>query len=669
MCGIVGVVRLQPSQPWSLTPAIASRMVDSLRYRGPDGHGQWTAPDENCWFGHTRLAIIDRAAGHQPMSNEDGSVWVTFNGEIYNHAALQAELVAAGHRFRTHCDTEALVHGYEQWGEQGLLERLRGMFAFAIYDLRKRSLFVARDRMGKKPLYYWSDGSLLLFGSEIKALLVHPSLRERRVDLDALCQYLTLRYVPSPLTLFRDIRKLPGGHFLHIDLGSSQPLKPVRYWDVSFRRQSPEPDFETALNRTDELLREAVDKRLMSEVPLGAQLSGGVDSSLIVAHMERLRLAAGLPEGVRTYSIGFDEAGFSELPYARSVAERYHTRHHEIIVGFDDFIDHFARLAWVYDEPITESSAIPTYLLCKFAKRDVTVMLTGEGGDELFAGYAKFAADLASRHLDWLPPGLRFAALRAAAGAMPFGGRRARIALENLSIADRAERYVSWFSAFDAAGLPELLAPELGRVLAGGSAAARLRLELDRCDSREPLDLMLYSDLHTWLVDNLLLKGDRMSMASGIEARMPFLDQALVEYAAGLPAKYKVRGRTTKYLLKRLAEKYIPHEAIYRKKVGFTVPLNPWFRGPLAPLVREMLLGERSMSRGYYKPDALRRVVEDHLQTRVERSRSIWSLLALEIWHRLFVDDDGSEAASERLRETMLKLIGRDPASLKVASV
>ncbi|MCX5659231.1 MAG: asparagine synthase (glutamine-hydrolyzing) [Planctomycetota bacterium] len=674
MCGIVGVARLQSSQPWSLTPAIASRMVDSLRYRGPDGRGDWASPDQNCWLGHTRLAIIDRAAGHQPMANEDDSVWVTFNGEIYNHLDLQRELIAAGHRFRTHCDTEVLLHGYEQWGEEGLLSRIRGMYAFAIYDMRRPrpALFIARDRLGKKPLYYWSDGSLLLFASEIKALLVHPALQKRSVDLDALCQYLTLRYVPSPLTLFRDIRKLPGGHFLHFDLGagptqmSAQKPEPKRYWDVSFHRHDPEPSFDAALEKTDELLQDAVSKRLMSEVPLGAQLSGGVDSSLIVAHMERLRLAAGLPESVRTYAIGFDEPGFSELPYAKSVADRYHTRHHEITVGFDDFIDHFARLSWVYDEPITESSAIPTYLLCRFAKRDVTVMLTGEGGDELFAGYAKFAADRYSQWLDWLPPGLRFAALRAAAAAMPFGGRRARIAMESLSIADPAERYVSWFSAFDGAGLAELLTPELGKKLASGGAAARLRVELDRCDSPVPLDRMLYSDLHTWLVDNLLLKGDRMSMASGIEARMPFLDQALVEYAAGLPPQYKVNGRTTKFLLKRLAEKYIPRETIYRKKVGFTVPLNPWFRGPLAPLVRELLLGERSLARGYYRPDVLRRVVEDHLDGRVERSRSIWSLLALEIWHRLFVDDDGTEAASDRLRGTMLALIGREPGSLKV---
>jgi asparagine synthase (glutamine-hydrolysing) len=383
-------------------------------------------------------------------------------------------------------------------------------------------------------------------------------------------------------------------------------------------------------------------------VPLGAQLSGGVDSSLIVAKMEELRQRAGTKQKVKTFAIGFDADGFSELPYARQVAERYNTEHHEVIVGFDDFVKEFARLCWVYDEPVSEPAAIPTYLLCRFASQHVKVMLTGEGGDELFGGYPKCAFDQYSRYLNWMPAGLRRSLLRGGASLLPFSKRRARIGLENLAIADEAERLASWFSGFDSVALAQIAQPG---ALDGVGAAARLREELARCDSQHALDRMLYADLNTWLVDDLLIKGDRMSMASGVEARVPFLDHIFVEYAAGLPPAFKAKGTRTKILLKKLAEKYIPHETIYRRKVGFTVPLTPWFQGPLKSFVREILLSERAMARGYFKPQALTRLVEEHLGGKVDRGRSLWTLLSLEIWHRLFVDDDGTEAAAGRLGE------------------
>ena len=658
MCGIVGVLKLKSSNEWQLPPAVTGRMVDTLRYRGPDGQGDWFSPDRNCWLGHTRLAIIDRAGGHQPMANEDGSVFVSFNGEIYNYLDVRAELVAAGHDFKTKCDTEVLVHGYEEWGGEGLVQKLRGMFAFCVYDLRDKRAFVARDRVGIKPLYWWSDGQVFLFGSEIKALLAYPGLGNRAVDHNALSQFLTFRYVPAPLTMFEEVWKLPAGHYVQFDVDRPGKIEPKRYWDLSFKRHEPTPSFEEALEEVDRHLRESVRSHLMSEVPLGAQLSGGVDSSLIVAQMERLRKEAGNRKKVQTFSIGFMEPGYSELAYARSVAERYNTEHHQVIVTFNDFVDQFARMSWMYDEPVSEPPAIPTYLLCKFARKYVTVMLTGEGGDELFGGYPKCAVDQYSRYLDWMPPSMRRGLLRGMASMMPFGGRRVRIALENLSLADPAERYVSWFSAFDTVGLPSLLHPDFQKSLTDGSAAERLRQDLSRCDSDEPLDRMLYSDTHTWLVDDLLIKGDRMSMASGIEARVPFLDHKFVEYAAGLPPQYKAQGTRTKIILKKLAERYIPHETIYRRKVGFSVPLAPWFLGPLRPFVRETLLSDRSLSRGYYRPEVLRRVVEDHFNGKVDRGRSIWSLLAIELWHRMFVDDDGSEAASERLREEIMATVG-----------
>jgi asparagine synthase (glutamine-hydrolysing) len=644
MCGIVGAVKLQGTSVWRLSPDVCARMVNALRYRGPDGRGDWTSADGRCWLGHTRLAIIDRGGGHQPMANEDERVHLTFNGEIYNHLDLHKELEGAGHRFASRCDTEALVHGYEEWGVRGLLERARGMFAFAVYDGRDGAFVLARDRVGIKPLYYAVVDGVLLFASEIKALLAYPGV-SREVDRSALTQFLTFRYVPAPLTMFKGVAKLPAGHFLKIEPGTGE-VRPQRYWDWRFARR--EIGFDDALAEVDRLLESAVDSHLMSDVPLGAQLSGGVDSSLIVAHMERLRQRNGGRERVRTFSIGFDADGFSELPYARQVAERYQTEHHEVTVGFDDFVSEFARLCWVYDEPVSEPAAIPTYLLCRFARQHVTVMLTGEGGDELFGGYPKCAVDQFGRYLGWMPAGLRRGALRGAAGLLPFSKRRARIALENLSIADEAERLASWFSGFDAVGLRQIVQPG---ALNGHGAAERLRDDLARCDSRDSLERMLYADLHTWLVDDLLIKGDRMSMASGVEARVPFLDHPLVEYAATLPPAFKAKGTRTKILLKKLAERYIPRETIYRKKVGFTVPLTPWFRGPLNKFVRDVVLGERALARGYFRPEIVHRIVNDHLEGRVDRGRALWTLLSLEVWHRLFVDDDGTEAAAGRLGE------------------
>jgi asparagine synthase (glutamine-hydrolysing) len=645
MCGIVGAVKLQGTSQWRLSPDVCARMMATLSYRGPDGMGDWTSPDGNCWLGHTRLAIIDRAGGHQPMANEDASVFLTFNGEIYNHPELRRALEAAGHRFTSRCDTESLVHGYEQWGARGLVERARGMFAVALYDAKHRTFLLARDRLGIKPLYYAVVDGVLLFASEIKAILAYPGVG-REVDREALTQYLTFRYVPSPLTMFRGVSKLPAGHFMEFQVDGVLPPAPVRYWDVSHRRT--DVSFDEALERVDSLLEGAVDSHLMSDVPLGAQLSGGVDSSLIVAHMERLRQRNGSKERVRTFSIGFDEGAFSELPYARQVSERYGTEHHEVIVGFADFVREFARLCWVYDEPVSEPAAIPTYLLCRFARQHVTVMLTGEGGDELFGGYPKCAVDQYDHYLNWMPTGMRRAALRGAASVLPFSKRRARIALENLSIADEAQRLASWFSGFDDVGVAQLVQPG---VLNGRGPAERLRDDLARCDSSHPLDRMLYADLHTWLVDDLLIKGDRMSMASSVEARVPFLDHPLVEYAAGLPPAFKAKGSGTKILLKKLAERYIPRETIYRRKVGFTVPLTPWFQGPLREFVRGIVLGERALARGYFRPEVVTRLVDDHLEGRVDRGRSLWTLLSLEIWHRLFVDDDGSEAAAGRLGE------------------
>ncbi len=661
MCGITGVIRLARDADWRMTPDVAQRMVHTLRFRGPDGHGEWYAPDGRVWFGHSRLAIIDLAHGQEPMPNEDDTVWTTFNGEIYNHLALRAELEALGHTFRTRCDTEVVPIGYRAWGAQGLLERLQGMFGLAIYDIPNQKFLLARDRLGIKPMYWSVAGDVLLFGSEIKAMLQHPLKRSIRPDTTVFAQFLSTRYIPAPRTAFEGIWKLPLAHCIEIDLAHPPrpaDIEPRRYWQLSYARNGHTPRFEEALEQVDELFHRTVDMHMMSDVPLGAQLSGGVDSSLIVSHMALARREKGITDPIHTYSVGFDVASFSELPFANLVAQRYGTQHHEITVDAHQFLDAFARMSWVYDEPVGEAPGVPTYLMCAEAKKRITVMLTGEGGDESFGGYSKYAFDQYSRYLDWMPAGARRELLRGAAHLIPFGGRRVRSIVEILSLADPAARYGSWYGAFDTASVEALLHPDYARLAAQHPIAERVRQELEGCDSREALHRLLYADIHLRLVDDLLVKGDRMAMAASIEGRVPFLDHKLVEFAASLPPSYKVDGLKTKILLKKLAERYVPHEAIYRRKVGFTVPLTVWFRGPLQPVLRGLLLSDRALQRGYYKPEAVRRTVEDHLDGRVDREMGLWAMIAQEMWHRLYVDADGSESAGEALREDVLALAG-----------
>jgi asparagine synthase (glutamine-hydrolysing) len=648
MCGIAGYLRLNAERAAPLAAATAREMLTAIRRRGPDGEGEWRSADGACWLGHRRLAIIDLQRGDQPMCNEDATVWTVFNGEIYNHLALRAELEAQGHSFKTRSDTEVLVHGYEQWGARGLAQRLQGIFAFAIYDVAKRRLSLVRDPMGVKPLYWWSDGDALLFASEIKSLLCHPALRERKVNRAGIAQVLVTRYVSRPATMFEGISRLPEGCCIEFAVRCAQLASPQRYWDLSFR---PEPiRLDEATEQLDALLRSTVDMQLMSEVPLGVQLSGGVDSGMVVALMDSMRRERGDPAPLKTFSVGFDVPEFSELPYARSVARRYGTEHHEITVGFKDFAEELPLLAWIYDEPMGEPPGIPTYFMCREAKKHVTVMLCGEGADEQFGGYSKYMFDQFSAALDWVPAGIRSALLRGVAGGLPFEGRRLRSMAEVLSIADRPRRFASWYGGFDTEIQPRVLSGRMRREIGDGGLAWAFHEIVARCDSDNDLDRFLYCDIHARLVDDILVKGDRMSMGASIEARVPFLDHKLVEFAARLPARLKVNGLSSKILLKRLAERYLPRETVYRRKVGFTVPLTRWFVGPWRGLINDVLLSDRCLDRGYYDADVVRGIVLDHLQGRVDREQGIWLLLALEIWHRLFVDDDGSEAAVERLR-------------------
>jgi asparagine synthase (glutamine-hydrolysing) len=648
MCGIAGYVRLRPENSAPLDTDVAREMLGAIRHRGPDGKGEWRSADGLCWLGHRRLAVIDLHTGDQPMCNEDGTVWTVYNGEIYNFADLRAELEARGHRFKTRSDTEVLVHGYEQWGLRGLAERLQGIFAFALYDVNARTLSLVRDPMGVKPLYWWSDGNALLFASEMKALLRHPALRNRRINRAGVAQVLVTRYASRPLTLFEGVRRLSEGCCMAVTVHGAPPAEPLRYWDIRYRPEAV--TLEEATEQLDVLLRHTVEMQLMSDVPLGVQLSGGVDSSLVAAIMETLRREKGDSERVKTFSVGFDVPEFSELPYARKVAQRYGTEHHEITVGFKDFAEELPLLAWLYDEPIGEPPAIPTYYMCREAKKHVTVMLCGEGADEIFGGYSKYVFEQLTTAFDWMPSGARGRLLHGVAGCMPFKGRRLRTIAEILSIADRPRRLASWYGGFDAGLQPRVLSRAMREGVGDGGLAETFHALVEGCNSGDALDQFFYCDVHTRLVDNLLIKGDRMSMGAGIEARVPYLDHKLVEFAARLPRHLKVSGARTKVLLKRLAERYVPREAIYRRKVGFTVPLTRWFTGPWRGLIRDVLLSDRCLDRGYYDANAVRDIVHDHVTGRIDREQGIWLMLALEIWHRLFVDDDGSEAAVARVK-------------------
>jgi asparagine synthase (glutamine-hydrolysing) len=650
VCGIAGQLRLS-DRAGEIAPAVADAMLARLAHRGPDGRGQWRSSDRRCWLGHTRLAIIDLATGAQPMTTEDGLA-ITFNGEIYNFRELRAELEREGERFRTQSDTEAILLGYRRWGGAALLGRLQGLFAFAIYDARSQSLLLARDHAGVKPLFWCRAGDELLFASEMKSLLAHPAVgARRRVNEAGIAQLVVTRTVARPQTLLDGVMRLPEGHAMRASV--ARGIEPAEaYWDLE---PQPRPIGEDeALGDLERRLKEVVAQQLVADVPVGVQLSGGVHSSLVAALMDTIRRERGERHAVRSFSIGFDIAAFSELPYAKRVAERYATEHREIVIGANDFVDDFARLAWFHDEPMGEPSAVPTYYMCRRAKPHVSVMLCGEGADERFGGYSKYSFEALATRLAFLPDALRLKALRAVAGALPFRARRVAALLEVAAIPSQALRFASWSGGFDAVQARQVLHERFRQRHGDGGLEAAFEAILSGCNGADTLERFGYCDGHARLVDDMLVKGDRMSMATGVEARVPFLDHRLAEFSARLPASLKIKGFERKHLLKKLAEKYLPREVIYRRKVGFTVPLTRWFTGPLAPLVRGLLLSSRALDRGYFDREALRAVIDGHVQRRTDREQAIWVLLALEIWHRLFIDDDGSPQAIERVQAQLM---------------
>jgi asparagine synthase (glutamine-hydrolysing) len=612
MCGIAGLIRFDG------TPAEASavaRMLRALVHRGPDGDGMLRRGP--VVLGHRRLSIIDVSGSPQPMTSSSGRLHVSFNGEIFNYRELRAELAASGYAFRTQGDTEVLLALFERHGAAGV-ERLRGQFAYAVYDEQQRDLWLFRDRLGVLPLYYEARPEGLMFASEIKALLAARGTSE--VDEDSVREYLAYRSVPPPNTLFRGIRKLAAGHLLRCRAGGQLEVR--RYWEIPRTPELLELSDDAARERVGGALEGAVAAALVADVPVGAYLSGGVDSSLVVALMRKLRGAA----PIETFAAGFDDPRYDELPFARRVAAEFGTRHHEVSVGARDFEELWPTLTWHRDGPISEPSDVAVYRLAATARQHVKVLLSGEGSDELFAGYPKYAAARAAGMAAALPAPLRGPTLRSLERALPLRAARARIALRAMSAPDEATRFQSWFAPFTDYERREMFP---------GPERETFREIWSRAEG-DLLRRMLYVDCHTWLSDNLLERGDRMAMAASVESRPPFLDHELVELAFRLPSSLKLRGGSGKWIVKEVARRHLPTEIVDRPKLGFRVPLDAWFRGHLRELSHDLLLGPRSFVGGLMRRSAVEQLLRDHGRGRRSEEARIWTLLGLEIWHDVF---------------------------------
>jgi len=627
MCGIAGRLSYRGASMDHELAALA-RMVQPLRHRGPDDEGLWS--DGTASLGSRRLAIIDLSTrGRQPIANEDGTVRIVMNGEIYNFEELRRRLIGAGHAFRSDTDTETVLHLYEEEGVD-CLAQLRGMFALAIWDAPRRRLFVARDRLGKKPLWYHAGHEAFLFASEPKALLQDEAVGAD-VEPVAIHHYLTYGYVPNPLSAFRSLRKLPPAHYLLVEDGT---VTTHRYWSLRYatkRTESEDTLGEELLHR----LGEAVRLRLIADVPVGALLSGGVDSSVVVALMRRFSA-----KPVRTFSIRFEDGPYDESPYARDVAARFGTEHHEAVVK-PDAIALLPRLVWHYDEPFADSSALPAMALSTMAREFVTVALSGDGGDESFLGYDRYAAAATARWLDFLPsPARRTAA--ALAAALPAGEprsarERGRRFASALALPAR-RRYASWMSIFDEPAKRALYADDFAAAMGDVDSCAILDAAFAASDATSFAEAAAHADVQTYLPDDLLVKMDIASMAASLEVRSPFLDHEVVEFAASLPPGLKLRRRTQKYLLKRVMSGVLPPEILHRPKMGFGVPLARWFRDDLREMAYDVLLGTRAVQRGWFRADAVRRMLDDHAAGRAYHHARLWALLVLELWHHTFID-------------------------------
>ena len=624
MCGIAGILNLEKNNPGR--PELLEGMLRTIIHRGPDEDGSLV--DHELVMGMRRLSIIDLADGKQPIQNEDGRFSVILNGEIYNYIELRKDLESRGHQFRTNSDTEVIVHLFEEHGED-CVQHLRGMFGFAIWDHQQRELFIYRDRMGIKPLYYVLDANRrLAFGSEIKCLLSLPDV-SADIDHAALNEYLSLKYVPAPRTLFKGIHSLPPGHMIRV---RESRVEVRRYWDLSFAKKQEFANEEECIEALLAKLRESVRLRLRSDVPFGAFLSGGLDSSIIVALMSER-----LDQPVNTFSAGFSGAdGQDELPYARQVADKFGCNHHEVLIGSDDFLSLADKVMLHLELPISDQATVATHMVARLARQHVKMVLTGEGGDELFAGYARYVGEQYSSKAKWFPRPLRGLA-RMAVSKLP-GLRRQKIALHALMQNDEVARFSNWFPLFNGDLKAKVVSQQLAPMMT--NKVESIAEHLGNCDGSSALERMLYVDSKLWLPDYLLLRGDKLTMANSIEGRVPLLDHELVEFACGLPDEMKLNGKTRKYLLKKVGERLLPKEIIYRKKQGFPIPIENWLRKEAKEMMQDLLAPETLSRRGLFDPKVVSQLMANHISGYADHSTELWGVMSIELWMKNFVDVD-----------------------------
>jgi len=628
MCGICGIYNLD-GMP--VTADLINKMNSTMIHRGPDGDGVFV--DENVGLGHRRLSIIDLSTGDQPMSSNDGQVTIAFNGEIYNFQELKRILETKGHRFITRSDTEVIIYAYVEWGK-AFVNKLRGMFAIALWDNRIKTLFLARDRVGKKPLYYYYDEKRVVFASELKAILEVPGIA-RQMDFKALDSYFSFGYVPSPRSIFKGIRKLKPGHMVRC---SSEGFKEEEYWDIDMNRFDPGMTEETAIGRLTELFDDAVKIRLVSDVPLGAFLSGGVDSSAVVASMAKLLDG----QAIKTSSIGFSEEKFNELEFAKIVSDLYQTDHQEAVVK-PDALDIIDKIVWHFDEPFADSSAIPTWYVSKITRQNVTVALSGDGGDETFAGYVqrysmnRFEDGIRKK----IPSFIRHSFVRGVASIYPRIDAlprplRLKAFLTNLSLSMEQAYFRDMSFYFSPEDKKALYNADMKKAVNGYSSFSVFKPFFKKNTSPDPVTRAQYIDIKTYMTEDILVKVDRMSMAHSLEVRAPILDHKLMEFAATLPSSLKLNNRESKYILKKINENRLPHDILYRKKQGFSVPLAQWLRKGLRDYINDTLFGQRNGVDEYLNHGYVKKLWESHLKGINDHSSQIWNIFMFELWRRQF---------------------------------
>jgi asparagine synthase (glutamine-hydrolysing) len=641
MCGIAGILEFEPG---ARADATALReMCHIMAHRGPDDDGFYT--DGCAGIGMRRLSIVDLKTGHQPISNEDGTLWIVFNGEIYNHRALREPLIERGHQYRTNSDTETIVHLFEEYGE-ACVEHLRGMFAFAIWNRNTKTLFIARDRLGIKPLCYSLTPQRLLFGSEIKVLFAHGTLRPE-FNQAALPEYLAFGYLSAEDTFYSGIRKLPPGHTMTIGPDAKPEIR--QYWDLDASQSHESRDENYYVRSYRELLEGAVESHLMSDVPLGVFLSGGVDSSAVAALMTKIRR-----EPIETFSVGYGEQSYSELPFARTVASHIRSKHHEVVVSEEDFFGALPHLIWHEDEPLVWPSSVSLYFVARLARERVVVVLTGEGADETLAGYTRYAFTLKNAAMDRayrsLMPGPLRRALRKSVATSSLLGATLRRKLEHTFVGKDGAAWDSFyfdnfFSAFSGDEQAGLLTNEFARQFPPSTAYKNVLAYWDRSATQAGggmLQRLLYTDIKTYLVE-LLMKQDNMSMAASIESRVPFLDHVLAEFATRIPREVQLQGLSGKKILKKAMEDLLPHEILYRQKLGFPTPWSGWLAGPRLETIRALLLEPRSLRRGFFRREAIEKLFDDHRANHRDNYDRIWRLLNLELWHRVCLEGEAHD--------------------------